>query len=151
MEAADLKVERDGSVVRWKPKGERYTVAVDFDGVIHEYVTPWVAPHVIPDGPNAPDVIGDLCRLIQHFDVVILTTRARTWRGRRAIRRWLRWHSGNLWHDGFGLRGLRHVVITNRKVAALVYIDDRAFRYCGGPLPTREEIHRMVPWNKAKR
>lgn len=34
-----------------------------------------------------------------------------------------------------------------KKLAALVYIDDRAFRF-EGILPTGEEIHRMRPWNK---
>ncbi len=34
-----------------KTPGERYTVAVDFDGVLHAYISPWVNAHTIPDPP----------------------------------------------------------------------------------------------------
>lgn len=34
-----------------KKRGERYTVAVDFDGVLHRYDTPWINAATIPDPP----------------------------------------------------------------------------------------------------
>lgn len=67
----------------------KYTIAVDFDGVIHSYVSPWKAEHIIPDAP-VEGAIDWLVRMLKHFDVVIFTTRGRTWRGRRAVRAWLR-------------------------------------------------------------
>lgn len=30
---------------------KKQTVAFDFDGVIHSYVTPWVSSEIIPDPP----------------------------------------------------------------------------------------------------
>lgn len=41
---------------------KKQTVAFDFDGVIHSYVTPWVASEIIPDPPvrGIKDVIDSL-------------------------------------------------------------------------------------------
>jgi hypothetical protein len=127
----------------------KYTVCVDFDGVIHAYTSPWVAPHVIPDPPVAGALQWILDRMHDDFTVVIHTTRARTWRGRRAIRAWLRKHGGEgMYYEVMGFAGLEDVKITHRKVPALVYIDDRAWRFDGTNWPSKEEIHRARPWNK---
>lgn len=125
---------------------KRYTVAVDFDGVIHSYLTPWVAAHVIPDPPY-PGALDWLHSILQDFDVVILTTRGKTWRGRRAVRRWLYEQGNMLWYPAPGCRGLEEIRVTDRKVAALIYLDDRAMRF-EGMFPTHDEIHRARPWNK---
>lgn len=84
----------------------RYTLAVDFDGVIHRYDSPWVAPHVIPDGP-VDGALDWLLAAVEKFEVVIFSTRRKTWRGRRAVRRWLRKHVGYFgWHGTAEHRGL---------------------------------------------
>lgn len=127
---------------------DRKTVAVDFDGVIHAYTSPWVAPHVIPDGP-VEGAIEWLYSTIQRLDVVIFSTRCRTWRGRRAMRRWLKKHAEGLWRESLGLRGLEDIRFSYRKIPALVYLDDRARRFEGpGTFPTVREIYRARPWNK---
>jgi len=126
--------------------GKRYTVAVDFDGVLHRYDSPWVAHHVIPDLP-VDGAIEWLHRTIQKFDVVIFSTRCTTWRGRRAVRRWLRLHGGALWHEALGSVGLEDIKLAHSKPAALVYIDDRAWRF-DGRFPSADEIHAARPWNK---
>jgi hypothetical protein len=120
---------------------------VDFDGVLHRYDTPWIAPHVIPDGP-VDGAIEWLHRTLQKFDVVIFSTRCRTWRGRRAVRRWLRQHGGMLWNESLGSLGLEDIVLSYEKPPALVYIDDRAWRF-EGRFPTSNEIHNARPWNKS--
>lgn len=123
------------------------TICVDFDGVIHAYTSPWVAPHVIPD-PPVPDAFNWLlARLHEGFEVVICSTRARTWRGRRAIRRWLRHHGGEgLYYECMGFAGLEDLKVTDRKVPAIVYLDDRALRF-EGRWPTLAELEAR-PWNK---
>lgn len=126
----------------------RYTVAVDFDGVLHRYDSPWVAPHVIPDGP-VDGAIEWLHGVIQAFDVVIHSTRCKTWRGRRAVRRWLRQNAGGLWHGGI-VRGLEDVTFAHSKPAALVYLDDRAWRF-DGTFPSAQDIHNARPWNKPRK
>lgn len=128
----------------------RSTIAVDFDGVLHSYTSGWKGPHVISD-PPVRGAIEWLWNLYQRFDVVIVSSRARTWRGRRAIRCWLRDHAGNLWPEQCSFtRGLIDIPVTNRKVPALVYIDDRAFRF-EGEFPTPIELAGMKPWNRKAR
>ena len=127
----------------------RYTVAVDFDGVLHQYRTPCVNAHTIPDSP-VPGALAWLHETLQHFDVVIYSTRCRTWRGRRAIRRWMRENASAWWYET-GVpsdRGLEDVRLSYSKPIALIYIDDRAWRF-EGRFPTRKEIHQAQPWKVA--
>lgn len=72
-----------------KEDGERYTVAVDFDGVLHSYTSPWVSASFIPD-PPVPGAIEWLFRTIQKFYIAITSTRNHQRGGVRAMRRWLR-------------------------------------------------------------
>lgn len=123
-----------------KPKGERYTIAVDFDGVIHSYTSPWTAPHEIPD-PPVEGAIQWLLDMRKHFTIVIHTTRARTDLGIAAVQSWL-------FRNGASPDGIDWIV-TDRKVAALVYIDDRAWRF-EGLFPTVQKIHDARPWNKPR-
>ena len=127
--------------------GKRYTVCVDFDGVLHLYRTPWQAAHVIPDPPT-PGAVEWLHRTLQKFDVAILSTRTKTWRGRRAIRAWLREHWGNLYYGSPGCRGVEDVTLTATKPPALIYLDDRAYRFEGDNWPTPNDVHQSVPWMK---
>ena len=117
----------------------KYTVAVDFDGVIHAYTSPWVAADVIPDGP-VPGAIEWLNHIGKSFKVVIHTTRGQSPAGQWAVQAWLR---------GYGCT-LDNVTVTNIKVPALVYIDDRAWRF-EGQFPSHGEILRAVPWNKKEK
>lgn len=128
---------------------KKYTIAVGFDGVIHSYDSPWINARTIPDQP-VDGAIEWLHRAIQSFEVVVFSTRAKTWRGRRAMRRWLMDHAGNLWNESIGARGIEDVTFSYKKSAALIYIDDRAWRF-EGSFPTVDDIHHARPWNKRKR
>ncbi len=119
-----------------KPKGERYTVAVDFDGVIHSYNSPWVNAETIPDEP-VEGAIEWLNKIAADFDVVIFTTRGKTLEGRQAVALWL---------EAYGFEDFREV--TAEKVAALIYLDDRAYRFTGHNFPAAQEVHAARPWNK---
>lgn len=120
----------------------KYTVAVDFDGVIHSYSSPWVNPETIPD-PPVTGAIEWLNGIVDDFTVVIFTTRGKTIEGRGAVRKWL---------EENGARGaIIASDITSDKPPALIYIDDRAYRFEGpGTFPTTQQIHAARPWNKAK-
>ena len=121
-----------------KPDGERYTVAVDFDGVIHSYTSPWVSAEHIPD-PPVPGAIEWLDELSRSLAVVIFTTRGKTKEGQRAVRHWL--------HEN-GLSWGMNAAVTAEKPAALAYVDDRAWRFDGVNFPSAHEIHAARPWNK---
>lgn len=125
----------------------RRTIAVDFDGVIHSYVTPWLDHHIIPDMPVEGSIVW-LSKMIQKFDVYIFSTRAKTWRGRRAIKAYIKKHSQGRWEDTKSSRGLKHIKVSYKKLPAIVYIDDRAYRFNGNNWPTRGDIYRLTSWQK---
>lgn len=118
---------------------KRYTICVDFDGVIHSYASGWLGADVLPDPPNA-GAIEWLRSMLSKFDVTILTTRGQYPEGREAVTRWLIAH-------GLRPEEAQRILVTNEKCAALVYIDDRAIRF-EGKFPTADEIHQARPWHK---
>ncbi len=130
------------------------TIAVDFDGVIHSYTSGWQGAHVIPDLP-VEGAIEFLSYLSTDGNpkAVIFSSRAKTWKGRRAIKAWLRKHSQGLWHESMGCQGIESIPVTARKPAASVYLDDRAVRF-EGVFPTGykefEVLLARKPWNKKK-
>lgn len=154
-----------------KPAGQRYTVAVDFDGVLHSYTSPWKNARTIPD-PPVEGAIAWLAEISEKFDVAIFTTRNHHWFGRWAVKAWLRRH---LWDhfwpwvnenvrdvwthmdiddhaDILAREVLARCSFPSHKPAALIYLDDRAVRFEGpGTFPTAEQIHALRPWNKPKR
>jgi len=122
-----------------KPDGERYTIAVDFDGVLHSYSSPWVDEQTIPD-PPVPGAIEWLAQMYDKFTVVIFTTRGRTTEGQQAVHAWLIKH-------GLDPRIALDLAVDWKKPPALVYLDDRAMRF-EGTFPTAQQIHAARPWNK---
>jgi hypothetical protein len=124
---------------------DRYTVAVDFDGVIHSYTSAWVSEEFIPD-PPVEGAIEWLNEISRHFTVVIHTTRGRTFEGRAAVFHYLRDHG----YTG-GTAESGGIKVTHEKIPALVYVDDRGWRFTGpGSFPTVREIHEARPWNRTK-
>jgi hypothetical protein len=117
-----------------------YTIAVDFDGVLHSYTTPWLSADMIPD-PPVPGAIEWLNEITKRLTVVIHTTRGKDGSpfGRDAVQEWLRAN---------GYVG-PELLVTDHKIPALVYLDDRALRFDGTNFPTADEVHRLRPWNKA--
>lgn len=110
------------------------TIAIDFDGVIHTYSKGW-ADGTIYDKP-LPDALFALELLMRQDAVFIHTTR-----NPRQVARWIERKS---WHDidctthlprtwygrrkpFWNTRGL--LLVTDRKLAAAVYVDDRALRF----------------------
>jgi hypothetical protein len=114
------------------------TIAVDFDGVIHAYSKGWQDGSIY-DKP-LPDALAALELLMERDAVFIHTTR-----NPRQVARWIERES---WHDidctthlprtwygrrkpFWNTRGL--LLVTNWKLAANVYIDDRAHRFEAWP------------------
>jgi hypothetical protein len=127
---------RSPQVSEISPK--KYTVAVDFDGVIHSYTSPWINEYTIPDAPV--DGAAEWLNAIRdHFEVVIFTTRGKSKEGRNAVLNYL---------DQAGVEDTFSLVVTDQKPPALVYLDDRALRFDGQNFPTAREIHQLKPWNK---
>ena len=153
----------------------RYTIAVDFDGVLHAYTSPWVNHHTIPDAP-VEGALEFIWTMLDKFDVAITSTRNKTWLGRWAMRRWLsreymrlarnystcpKWLADEIaktafadpWEDEAWWCIKQRVALIQfpkHKPAALIYLDDRAVRFEGpGTFPTADLVHKLRPWNKA--
>lgn len=148
-------------------------LCLDFDGVIHSYVSGWKGATVIPD----PPVFGALefiVTALDTFEVHILSSRSHKWGGRRAMKKWLYAHLYDLglwgepvpvwWTDrifrGSSMEPWDHGVIdaANGVIAeikwplfkppAMVTIDDRAMTFTG-TWPALSDLRAFKPWNKA--
>lgn len=114
------------------------TIAIDFDGVLAEY-DQWVsAEHY---GKPHPDAMFNLRRYIEAgYDVVIFTTRGETREGRLGVKNWLTRY-------GLQEKYVEAIKVTNQKVPALFYLDDRAWRF-EGRFPEVSEIENHKVWYK---
>lgn len=128
-------------------RGKKKRVLVDFDGVITAYSNGWQGYGVCEDIP-VPGVLDWLERVYAGYRVTIVSGRAKTWRGRRCIRRWLWKHVGRKrWKETFC-----HIEVTCRKVDDYVlYVDDRAWPFYGTRFPTLHEIALFEPWHRLRR
>ena len=122
----------------------RGSIAVDFDGVIHQHVSPWIGdPTHIPD-PPVPGAIAWLTAMIESYDVFIFTCRLLTPKRspvERAMCVWLAAH-------GAEERVIHALHFVTEKPHAGIYLDDRAVRF-EGTFPSLDEINAAaVPWNK---
>jgi len=103
------------------------TIAVDFDGVIHAYSRGWQNGECY-DRP-VPGAVEALKMLMEDYPVVIFTARdnlppVTEWLNRNDIPAVTDDGSGGCFWDKLG-----QVLVTNRKLSASVYIDDRAIRF----------------------
>lgn len=141
---------------------KKYSIAVDFDGVIHQYISPWVDSMVIVD-PPIPGVFQWLTEMVEKFNIVIHTCRLKQHNGpehlnevyppqmpdevkavRAAIKLWFLEH-------GLAESVVEQLIFWTKpgKPTALVYIDDRGYRF-EGKLPTEPDIRRKLwPWKYA--
>lgn len=99
---------------------EGKTVVYDFDGVVHSYTSGWTGP-VPTDGPEQGVRESIEWFVERGAKVVIMTTRAQTEEGRHATLDWLDKHE---FPAG--------IEVTDRKVPAVAYIDDRAVLHAPG-------------------
>lgn len=122
-------------------------ICVDFDGVLHAYTSGWKGATVIPDGPT-PGAIQWLTKLTESFDVVVCSARARRPWGWWAVRKWLQREMFAYWgaHPLVADDALASIKVTFIKPAAIVYIDDRAWRFDGKHFPSAAELRAHRPW-----
>lgn len=108
------------------------TVAVDFDGVLHSYERGWADGAIYGDWK--PGAVAALSQLMQQYAVFVHTTR-----DAKQVARWIEQKSGYAFEcttrvprSGFwNEQGV--VLVTDRKLAAIAYIDDRAVRFTNWP------------------
>lgn len=97
------------------PDSETTTVLLDFDGVLSQSAGPYNRGHF---GPPIPEGLKLLRLCLEHgYNTVIFTARKET----DLVANWLR------------QQGFPHMMVTNHKIPASSYVDDRA-----------------IPWNASK-
>ena len=126
------------------------TICLDFDGVLHSYVSGWRGAGVIPD-PPVPGAIGFIERLQNEgYAVAIYSARSSKLRGRWAMRAWL--EDRIVEHFGVDRVGADDCFGAIRwpwfKPPAILTIDDRALTFTGA-WPTIAAIKAFRPWNAA--
>ena len=128
-------------------------ICVDFDGVIHSYTSGWQGVDVIPDQPvegaiawleahlPLPDALGVSGPYVGPV-VQIYSSRSKSWRGRRAMTKWLVKNGMDSWYIRDKL-----LKFPKKKPAAWLTIDDRAICF-NGRFPTTEQMLSFKTWNK---
>ena len=118
-----------------------FTVCIDFDGVIHSYTSGWKGASVIPD-PPVKGAIEALHLYLHYFDVAIYSSRSGQEGGIEAMASFIEENDTHE-HDYRLVDKLR---FPETKPPAMVYIDDRGFRF-EGVFPSADEIKSLAtPW-----
>lgn len=112
-------------------------ICMDFDGVLHQYLSKWISPEVIPDPPVPGAVEAVTAYLRAGFRVAVFSSRSATVAGRQAMERWC-------YSNGFPSDDMDFPA---EKPPAILTIDDRGFCFCG-VFPEPEFIRNFRPWNR---
>lgn len=152
------------------------TLVLDFDNVIHSYVSGWKGVDVIPDPPHK-GAMEFVTRMLAQYDVAIMSSRSGTEVGRFAMAKWfvrngfradmINWRdcqdqqpAADLVIDDGTPEGLarrfndmpadmrppRLLTFPWSKPAAWLSIDDRAVTF-NGKWPSVEFIEKFKPWD----
>ena len=122
----------------------KFTLCVDFDGVVHAYNSPWIDAVTISDGP-VEQAFDWLEQMVTDYTVAIYSSRSKTPGGINAMLEWFTRH-------GLPPHVLTQLVFPTEKPAAVLYIDDRAWLFDGPSgdwgFPTKHDIESFKPWNR---
>lgn len=113
-------------------KGGKPILALDFDGVLHSYISGWQGADVIPD-PPVPGAVAFVTEASEFFAVVVYSSRARFPEGAESIRAWLR------------AKGFLEVPVTCQKPPAFVSLDDRVITF-RGHFPNAQGLLEFKVW-----
>ncbi len=111
------------------------TIILDFDGVIHSYVSGWKGPTIIPDPPVSGSKRA-IEQLRMDYEVIVVSTRCGQEGGIDAIKRWLDQHG--ILVDG----------VQAHKPPAILTIDDRAIQFKGDWPAALEALTTFQHWHR---
>lgn len=124
-------------------------LCVDFDGVIHSYVSGWKGADVVSD-PPVPGALRWLLKATEFFDVQIYSSRSSQPGGVAAMREWLLNFAIHEWGDkDFADQFMASIAFPAQKPAAFLTIDDRAVCFEGNWSEIDpSNLLNFKPWNK---
>ena len=117
-------------------------LCLDFDGVIHSYISGWQGVDVAND-PPVPGVFDWLERAVQHFTVYVYSSRSSSPMGRHAMIKYI--------EPYVNTDIMNQLAFTDEKPRAFLTIDDRCIQFNGNwwdPTLDPEILLRYQPWNK---
>lgn len=129
---------------------QKPTICLDFDGVVHQYRSPWQAATIIPD--DVTDGFFEWAeRAAPHFTIAIYSSRSKEPGGREAMMLWLH-AQRKKWRLGGGKSETDNPVAFDfpaHKPPAVLYIDDRALRF-DGDWSALDPVALLAfkPWNR---
>ncbi|HEY1249081.1 MAG TPA: hypothetical protein VGE97_08850 [Nitrososphaera sp.] len=114
---------------------------LDFDGVIHSYMSGWQGEDVVAD-PPVPGVFEWIQAALVHFDICIYSRRSSSVDGRIAMFDYIRKYAPSI---------VRQLQFVDEKPAAFLTIDDRCI--CFNGLWSDEQydpasLLLFKPWNR---
>lgn len=118
-------------------------IALDFDGVIHQYVTPWQDALTVSDPPMPGAFEFILTLLDKNYEVAIISSRNRTIHGQHAMATWMLL-------NGFPPHKLTEIQWPSYKPPAFLTIDDRAIQFSGS-WPSLDFIKEFKPWKMERK
>ena len=134
----------------------RPILCLDFDGVLHSYVSGWKGAAVIAD-PPVKGMVEFLEKAVEKFDVQVFSSRSNQEGGLEAMKSWLRkhvtrhfdceFHHGSAKDFDRAMRILNLVSFPLEKPPALVTLDDRAITFTG-VWPSVDSLLKFKPWTK---
>lgn len=129
---------------------------IDFDGVIHSYVSGWQGEGVVSD-PPVEGAFEFLEKAVEEFDVQIYSSRSKHADGIGIMKIWIDYHwcehKGDM--EQFEMPSkefeqnhiLKRLSFPTEKPAAFLTIDDRAICF-EGVWPKIEDLKNFKPWYK---
>ena len=113
----------------------RKSIAFDFDGVIHSYVSKFTTDDEILD-PPVNGIAESINYLRKKYKIYVFSSRCKSLAGRNAIIKYMR------------TNGIYFDEVVDKKPAVTVLVDDRAICFNGNPEDMIESIESFKPWNK---
>lgn len=124
-------------------------LCLDFDGVIHSYMSGWKGADVVSD-PPVQGAVKFIFDALEHFDVQVYSSRSGQDGGIFAMQEYLTYcMEEELRCDEVIAREIAvfKVKWPTEKPPAMVTIDDRAITFTGA-WPDMEALKNFKPWNK---
>lgn len=115
-------------------------LCLDFDGVCHQYISPWTKANVISD-PPVEGLFEFLQLASQQFEIHIFSSRSHQEGGKEAMMEWFAYCAEEA---GIGLPPLH---FPENKPPALITLDDRVLLF-KGEWPNVDELRAFRPWNR---
>lgn len=123
-------------------------LCLDFDGVIHSYISGWKGADQIPDPPVEGAMLF-LWQATDKFRVNIYSSRSNQHNGIKAMKNYIATHMREHWASDRTTceDKLSELEYPTEKPPALVTIDDRAITFTG-TWPDINSLLEFKPWNK---